>query len=119
MAAAVLCLLGADPEPYRPLTAVTELLHVSALVIDDIQDNSPTRRGRPSVHEVFGTAPAITAGTLGYYTFDALISASRRPTPAPCCASTRSICGTCAPPRRSGPRPRRAPRRVRRSRGNR
>ncbi|MEU8873769.1 polyprenyl synthetase family protein [Streptomyces javensis] len=73
VAAAVLCLLGADPEPYRPLTAVTELLHVSALVIDDIQDDSPTRRGRPSVHEVFGTAPAITAGTLGYYTFDALI----------------------------------------------
>lgn len=73
VAAAVLCLLGADPERYRPLTAVTELLHVSALVIDDIQDNSPTRRGRPSVHEIFGTAPAITAGTLGYYTFDALI----------------------------------------------
>ncbi|WP_413797021.1 polyprenyl synthetase family protein [Streptomyces iranensis] len=73
VAAAVLCLLGADPDPYRPLTAVTELVHVSALVIDDIQDNSPTRRGRPSVHEVFGTAPAITAGTLGYYTFDALI----------------------------------------------
>ncbi|MGV9850229.1 polyprenyl synthetase family protein [Streptomyces sp. NPDC003442] len=73
VAAAVLCLLDADPEPYRPLTAVTELLHVSALVIDDIQDNSATRRGRPSVHEVFGTAPAITAGTLGYYTFDALI----------------------------------------------
>ncbi|MBI0298742.1 polyprenyl synthetase family protein [Streptomyces sp. PRKS01-29] len=73
VAAAVLCLLGVDPEPYRPLTAVTELLHVSALVIDDIQDSSPTRRGRPSVHEVFGTAPAITAGTLGYYTFDALI----------------------------------------------
>ncbi|GAA3840093.1 polyprenyl synthetase family protein [Streptomyces phyllanthi] len=73
VAAAVLCLLGTDPEPYRPLTAITELLHVSALVIDDIQDNSPTRRGRPSVHEVFGTAPAITAGTLGYYTFDALI----------------------------------------------
>ncbi|MGW7750695.1 polyprenyl synthetase family protein [Streptomyces violaceusniger] len=82
VAAAVLCLLGADPEPYRPLTAVTELLHVSALVIDDIQDNSPTRRGRPSVHEIFGTAPAITAGTLGYYTFDALIQRVPQADPA-------------------------------------
>lgn len=82
VAAAVLCLLGADPEPYRPLTAVTELLHVSALVIDDIQDDSPTRRGRPSVHEVFGTAPAITAGTLGYYTFDALIQRVPQADPA-------------------------------------
>ncbi|MEU0840776.1 polyprenyl synthetase family protein [Streptomyces sp. NPDC005962] len=81
VAAAVLCLLDTDPEPYRPLTAVTELLHLSALVIDDIQDNSPTRRGHPSVHEVFGTAPAITAGTLGYYTFDALIQ--RVPQAAP------------------------------------
>ncbi|MFF8610902.1 polyprenyl synthetase family protein [Streptomyces sp. NPDC015346] len=82
VASAVLCLLGTDPEPYRPLAAVPELLHVSALIIDDIQDNSPTRRGRPSVHEVFGTAPAITAGTLGYYTFDALMQRVPQPDPS-------------------------------------
>ncbi|MEW2404544.1 polyprenyl synthetase family protein [Streptomyces sp. NPDC046862] len=82
VAATVLCLLDTDPEPYRPLTAITELLHLSALVIDDIQDDSPTRRGRPSVHEVFGTAPAITAGTLGYYTFDALMQRVPQADPA-------------------------------------
>ncbi|WP_405576890.1 polyprenyl synthetase family protein [Streptomyces sp. NBC_01092] len=73
VAGSVLCLLDTDPEPYRPLTAATEILHTSALVIDDIQDGSTTRRGLPSVHEVFGTAAAITAGTLGYYTFDPLL----------------------------------------------
>ncbi|MFG1665526.1 polyprenyl synthetase family protein [Streptomyces sp. Y7] len=73
VAGSVLCLLDTDPEPYRPLTAATEILHTSALVIDDVQDGSTTRRGLPSVHEVFGTAAAITAGTLGYYTFDPLL----------------------------------------------
>ncbi|MFI6690000.1 polyprenyl synthetase family protein [Streptomyces sp. NPDC050485] len=72
IAATVFCLLGTDPEPYRPLTAATELLHTSALIVDDIQDGSPTQRGQPSVHEVFGTAETITSGTLGYYTFDPL-----------------------------------------------
>ncbi|MFF5705174.1 polyprenyl synthetase family protein [Streptomyces sp. NPDC012794] len=73
VATSVLCLLDTDPEPYRPLTAVTEILHTAALIIDDIQDGSPTRRGLPSVHEVFGIPAAITAGTLGYYTFDPLL----------------------------------------------
>ncbi|GCB51382.1 polyprenyl synthetase family protein [Streptomyces sp. NL15-2K] len=81
ISATVLCLLGVDPEPYRPLTALTELMHTSALIIDDIQDGSPTRRGAPSVHEVFGTAPTITAGTLGYYTFDPLIGRVPQPDP--------------------------------------
>lgn len=73
VAGSVLCLLDTDPEPYRALTAATEILHTSALVIDDVQDGSTTRRGLPCVHEVFGTAAAITAGTLGYYTFDPLL----------------------------------------------
>lgn len=72
ISATVLGLLGTDPEPYRALTAATELMHTSALIVDDIQDGSLTRRGRPSVHEVFGTAETITSGTLGYYTFDPL-----------------------------------------------
>ncbi|MFE9366009.1 polyprenyl synthetase family protein [Streptomyces sp. NPDC006978] len=72
ISATVFCLLGTDPEPYRPLTAGTELLHTAALIVDDIQDRSPTRRGRPSVHEVFGTAETITSGTLCYFTFDPL-----------------------------------------------
>ncbi|MEH0658445.1 polyprenyl synthetase family protein [Streptomyces stelliscabiei] len=82
IAATVLGLLGTDPEPYRPLTAATELMHTSALIVDDIQDGSPTRRGRPSVHEVFGTAETITSGTLGYYTFDPLFQRVPQADPA-------------------------------------
>ncbi len=31
-----------------------ELLHASALIHDDVMDNSDTRRGRPTVHKIFG-----------------------------------------------------------------
>ncbi|WP_442810462.1 polyprenyl synthetase family protein [Streptomyces sp. Wh19] len=70
---AVLSLFGVDPEPYRPLAAATELLHTASLIIDDIQDESPLRRGRPTAHQRFGTAASITAGTAAYFTFDPLI----------------------------------------------
>ncbi|MFD5558633.1 polyprenyl synthetase family protein [Streptomyces sp. NPDC127068] len=82
IAVTVLSLLGTDPEPYRPLTAATELLHTSALIVDDIQDGSPTRRGGASVHEVFGTAESITSGTLGYYSFDPLFACVPQADPA-------------------------------------
>jgi geranylgeranyl pyrophosphate synthase/predicted secreted hydrolase len=70
---AVFCLLGVDPEPYRPLTAVSELLHTASAVIDDIEDASLLRRGRPAVHHRFGIPTAINAGTLAYLTFDPIL----------------------------------------------
>ncbi|RDB17171.1 Short chain isoprenyl diphosphate synthase [Hypsizygus marmoreus] len=62
--------LGADPEPFKALAAATELLHTGSLIIDDIQDESPMRRGVKSVHNVWGVATAINAGTAAYFAFD-------------------------------------------------
>jgi geranylgeranyl diphosphate synthase type I len=45
-----------------PLAAAIELLHNFSLIHDDIQDNSPTRRGRPTVWARWGQAQAINAG---------------------------------------------------------
>jgi geranylgeranyl diphosphate synthase type I len=45
-----------------PLAAALELLHNFSLIHDDIQDNSPTRRGRPTVWARWGQAQAINAG---------------------------------------------------------
>jgi geranylgeranyl diphosphate synthase type I len=45
-----------------PLAASVELLHNFSLIHDDIQDNSPTRRGRPTVWARWGQAQAINAG---------------------------------------------------------
>jgi len=45
-----------------PAASAVELLHNFSLIHDDIQDNSPTRRGRPSVWKRWGKAQAINTG---------------------------------------------------------
>ncbi len=48
------------------LAAVVEIIHTASLIHDDIVDNAGTRRGRPSVHSVWG--PGVTV-LLGDYLF--------------------------------------------------
>lgn len=45
-----------------PAAAAIELLHNFTLVHDDIQDASPTRRGRPTVWKLWGIPQAINCG---------------------------------------------------------
>ena len=42
--------------------AALEILHLATLVLDDIIDDAPTRRGRPSVQEKFGKKTAVISG---------------------------------------------------------
>jgi geranylgeranyl diphosphate synthase, type I len=49
-------------EAAVPLAAAIELLHNFTLIHDDIQDNSPSRRHRPTVWAKWGEAQAINAG---------------------------------------------------------
>lgn len=63
----VLCLLacaaaGGDWELAVPAAAAIEILHNFSLVHDDIQDNSPTRRGRPTLWTLQGQPQAINTG---------------------------------------------------------
>lgn len=62
-----------DPEQFRPLLAAMELLHTGSLIIDDIQDESPMRRGVASVHTRWGVPTAINAGTAAYFAFETAI----------------------------------------------
>lgn len=48
--------------PALPAAAAVELLHNFSLIHDDIQDNSPLRRGRPTVWKIWGIPQAINAG---------------------------------------------------------
>lgn len=54
--------VGGDPPRAAPLAAAIELLHNFTLVHDDIQDQSPTRRHRPTVWSLWGSSQAINAG---------------------------------------------------------
>lgn len=42
---------------------ITSMLHNASLILDDIQDQSPLRRGRPAAHAIFGTAQSINSST--------------------------------------------------------
>lgn len=53
---------GGDWRQALPAAAAVELLHNFSLIHDDIQDDSPTRHGRPTVWKLWGRANAINAG---------------------------------------------------------
>lgn len=57
---------GGDPATAMPAAAAVELLHNFSLIHDDIQDESPTRRGRPTVWAIWGVANALNAGDAMY-----------------------------------------------------
>lgn len=63
----VVCLLacqaaGGDWERALPVAAGIETLHNFSLLHDDIEDNSDSRRGRPTVWKLWGCPQAINAG---------------------------------------------------------
>lgn len=53
---------GGSWQQALPAAAAIELLHNFTLIHDDIEDNSPTRRGRPTVWQLWGVPQAINAG---------------------------------------------------------
>jgi geranylgeranyl diphosphate synthase, type I len=63
---------GGEPRAAVLVAAAVELLHNFTLIHDDIQDESPTRRHRPTVWSLWGVGQAINAG-------DALFAAAHLP----------------------------------------
>ena len=65
----VLVLLAAESLRTRTRDAIhasvaVELLHSFTLIHDDIMDNAPTRRGRPTVHTQWGLGNGILSGDV-------------------------------------------------------
>jgi geranylgeranyl diphosphate synthase type II len=81
LALAVAHACGEDAAPLSDAAAAAiELLHCASLVHDDLPcfDDAALRRGRPSVHKVFGEALALLAGDALIVTaFDVLARAGR------------------------------------------
>ncbi|MEU7134591.1 polyprenyl synthetase family protein [Streptomyces sp. NPDC046261] len=71
--ARVLDLFGVGGRRYAELIAACEVGHAGSLMVDDVEDASPLRRGSPAAHTVFGEATAINAGTAAYFSFDRAI----------------------------------------------
>ena len=59
-------LLGYAGEHLMPIGAVSELVHTASLLHDDVVDNSPMRRNKPTAHSVWGSETAVLVGDLIY-----------------------------------------------------
>jgi geranylgeranyl pyrophosphate synthase len=46
---------------------IVELIHAGSLVVDDIEDGSQTRRGKPALHVRYGLPIALNAGNWLYF----------------------------------------------------
>ena len=59
--------LGKDPETLQEFAIIPEVIHNGTIMIDDIEDNSEFRRGKPCTHKLYGLDVAINAGNAMYY----------------------------------------------------
>ncbi|MGB7571490.1 MAG: polyprenyl synthetase family protein [Methanothrix sp.] len=57
---------GGEDAMLAPAAVSIELIHNFTLIHDDIMDNADVRRGRPSVHKLWGQSGAILAGDTLY-----------------------------------------------------
>lgn len=57
---------GGKKEDALPYAVAIELFHNFTLIHDDIEDSSPMRRGKPTLHEQYGIPIAINSGDALY-----------------------------------------------------
>ncbi|XP_054163808.1 geranylgeranyl pyrophosphate synthase-like [Oppia nitens] len=56
------------PDDYlKVVQEIIEMLHNSSLLVDDIEDGSDLRRGKPVAHHVYGMANAINTANYVYF----------------------------------------------------
>lgn len=46
------------------ITSIVNMMHNASLILDDIEDNSPLRRGKPAAHTIFGQAQGINSANF-------------------------------------------------------
>jgi geranylgeranyl pyrophosphate synthase len=59
--------LDKDLEDCLDFAIIPEVVHNGTLVIDDIEDSSDCRRGKPCTYKIFGLDIAVNAGNAMYY----------------------------------------------------
>jgi len=59
--------LGKNPEDFVDFAIIPEVIHNGTIMIDDIEDASELRRGRPCTYRIYGLDIAINAGNAMYY----------------------------------------------------
>ncbi|GFF81383.1 geranylgeranyl pyrophosphate synthase [Aspergillus lentulus] len=67
--------LRIPPEKAEIISDIVHLLHTASLLIDDIQDSSKLRRGKPVAHSIFGVAQTINSANYAYFLAQQKLSA--------------------------------------------
>ncbi|PYH70516.1 bifunctional terpene synthase/polyprenyl synthetase family protein [Aspergillus vadensis CBS 113365] len=56
--------LEVDEASLNKIGQLVDILHNASLILDDIEDNSPKRRGKPATHTIFGHSQAINSANF-------------------------------------------------------
>jgi len=59
--------LGENVENCLDFSIIPEVVHNGTLMVDDIEDDSELRRGKPCSHKIYGVDIAVNAGNAMYY----------------------------------------------------
>ena len=59
--------LGKNSEDCLDFAIIPEVIHNGTLIIDDIEDASELRRGKPCTYKIYGVDMAVNAGNAMYY----------------------------------------------------
>ncbi len=59
--------LGKNPEKFLDFAIIPEVVHNGTIMIDDIEDASELRRGKPCTYRIYGLDIAINAGNAMYH----------------------------------------------------
>lgn len=60
-------LLGKDQKKFVDMSVIFELIHNGTIIVDDLEDLSVSRRGKPALHLIYGEDVSINAGNLLYF----------------------------------------------------
>jgi len=59
--------LGKKPNDFVDFAIIPEVVHNGTLMVDDLEDASECRRGKPCTYRMFGVDIAVNAGNAMYY----------------------------------------------------
>ena len=59
--------LGKNPKEFLDFAIIPEVVHNGTIIIDDVEDSSEMRRGKPCTYKIYGIDIAINVGNAMYY----------------------------------------------------
>ncbi|KAJ3505259.1 hypothetical protein NLJ89_g7512 [Agrocybe chaxingu] len=59
--------LNVPPDKLKVISKVVNMLHAASLMVDDIEDDSQLRRGKPVAHRIYGIPQTINTANYVYF----------------------------------------------------